>query len=106
LEEKDESWWEETVNFFDVKRSRTWIMTRRLAHTAHHRGQQTALLRMLRHDPHSTYGPTADTGGLLQNQAPTIYAYQDTGTLLKEESGGRNKSPLPGPGEKPATERP
>ena len=106
LEGKDESWWEETVDFFDVKRSRTWIMTRRIAHTAHHRGQQTALLRMLRHDLHSTYGPTADTGGLMQNQAPTIYTYQSTGALLKEESGGRNKSPLPGPGDKPVTERP
>ena len=106
LEGKDESWWEEIVDFFDAKRTRAWVMMRRIAHTAHHRGQQTALLRMLNHDLHSTYGPTADTGGLMQNQAPTVYAYSDAGTLLKEESGGRNKRPLPGTGEKPATERP
>jgi uncharacterized damage-inducible protein DinB len=106
LAEKDESWWEETVDFFDAKRTRAWVMTRRIAHTAHHRGQQTALLRMLGHDLHSTYGPTADTGGLMQNQAPTIYAYSDVGTLLEEESGERRRNPLPGPGERPATERP
>jgi len=106
LAEKDEGWWEENVDFFEVKRTRAWVLTRRIAHTAHHRGQQTALLRMLRHDLHSTYGPTADTGGLMQNHAPTIYAYSDVGALLRGESGGRNKSPLPGPGEKPATERP
>ena len=39
------------------------------------RGQQMALLRMLGRDVHSNYGPTADTGGLMQNQARTIYAY-------------------------------
>jgi uncharacterized damage-inducible protein DinB len=106
LAEKDESWWEETVAFFEAKRTRAWIMTRRIAHTAHHRGQQTTLLRVLNHDLHSTYGPSADTGGLLQNEAPVIYAYSDIGTLLEEESAQRNKNPLPGPGEKPATERP
>jgi hypothetical protein len=37
-------------------------MLRRLTHTAHHRGQQMAMLRMLGRDLHSNYGPTADTG--------------------------------------------
>ena len=37
----------------------------------HHRGQQMAILRMLGRDLHSNYGPTADTGGLMQNHAPT-----------------------------------
>lgn len=106
LAEKDDAWWEESVDFFDVKRSRTWVMTRRIAHTAHHRGQQTALLRMFNRDLHSTYGPSADTGGLLQNQAPVIYAYADVGTLLKEEASERHKNPLPGPGSNPPTERP
>ncbi len=101
-----EGWWEEVVPFFDVERPRTWIMVRRVAHTAHHRGQQTALLRMRGRDLHSTYGPTADTGGLMQQQAPTIYAYPDEGGLLAgEESGGR-KAKLPGPGPVPPTERP
>ena len=103
---KPEAWWEEVVDFFEVKRSRAWIMTRRIAHTSHHRGQQTAIVRMLGRDLHSTYGPTADTGGLMQNKAPVIYAYPDVATLLDEEAAERRKAMLPGPGEKPATERP
>lgn len=106
LRGKPEAWWEEVVDFFEVKRSRAWIMTRRIAHTSHHRGQQTAIVRMLGRDLHSTYGPTADTGGLMQNKAPVIYAYPDVATLLDEEAAERRKSALPGPGEKPATERP
>jgi len=106
LRGKDDAWWEEIVAFFDVRRSRAWVMTRRLNHTAHHRGQQMAMLRMLAHDLHSNYGPTADTGGLMQNHAPTIYAYPNLETLLKSESAGGSKSPLPGPGEKTPTERP
>ena len=47
-------------------------MTRRIAHTAHHRGQQMAMLRMLGRDPHSNYGPTAHTGELMAYHAPTI----------------------------------
>ncbi|HET7205975.1 MAG TPA: DinB family protein [Terriglobales bacterium] len=106
LHTKDERWWEEEVNFFDVRRSRAWIMTRRLTHTSHHRGQQMAMLRMLGRDLHSNYGPTADTGGLMQNHAPTIYAYSDVDMLLKAEDGVGAKAPLPGPGGKPVTERP
>lgn len=105
LEQKNEAWWEEMVDFFEVKRSRAWVMTRRIAHTSHHRGQQTTLLRMVNHDLHSTYGPSADTGGLMANKAPVIYAYPDVTTLLEEESGDRKKSPLPGPGDEPPTER-
>ena len=44
---KDDPWWEGETRFFDVRRSRAWVITRRLTHTAHHRGQQLALLRML-----------------------------------------------------------
>ncbi|HSF17794.1 MAG TPA: DinB family protein [Vicinamibacteria bacterium] len=107
LRDKPDSWWEEEVRFFEVIRSRAWIVTRRIAHTAHHRGQQTALLRMLGRDLHSTYGPTADTGGLMQNQASVVYAYRDLDTLLDEEKGGtRRKASLPGPGEASPTERP
>jgi uncharacterized damage-inducible protein DinB len=58
----DAAWWEEDVAFFDVWRSRAWIMVRRIAHTSHHRGQQMAMLRMLGRQVYSTYGPTADTG--------------------------------------------
>ncbi|HXL21321.1 MAG TPA: DinB family protein [Candidatus Dormibacteraeota bacterium] len=103
---KDEAWWEGETQFFDVARSRAWVMTRRIAHTAHHRGQQMAMLRMLAHDLHSNYGPTADTGGLMQNHAPTIYAYANLPALLDGEAAGGEKSKLPGGGEKPVTERP
>jgi len=106
LREKSDAWWEELTDFFEVKRSRAWVLTRRIAHTSHHRGQQAAMLRMLARDLHSNYGPTADTGGLMQNKAPVIYAYPDTPTLLEEEAGARRKAPLPGPGDKPPTERP
>jgi len=106
LREKNETWWEEEVAFFDVRRTRAWVMTRRLTHTSHHRGQQIAMLRMLGHDLHSNYGPSADTGGLMANHAPTIYAYPNLEALLKGEAAGGAKSRLPGPGDKPATERP
>jgi uncharacterized damage-inducible protein DinB len=106
LKSKDEGWWEGETNFFDVKRSMAWVMTRRIAHTAHHRGQQMAMLRMLGHDLHSNYGPTADTGGLMQNHAPTIYAYEDLESLLRDLEFGEAKKKLPGAGGKPVTERP
>jgi uncharacterized damage-inducible protein DinB len=106
LREKSESWWEEITNFFDVQRSRAWVMTRRISHTAHHRGQQMAMLRMLGRNLHSNYGPTADTGGLMQNHAPTIYAYSNLNDLLNAEAHGGAKGPLPGSTGKPVTERP
>ena len=106
LREKRETWWEEDTHFFDVRRSRAWVMTRRMTHTSHHRGQLMAMLRMLGHELHSNYGPTADTGGLMQNQAPTIYAYPDVATLLNGESAGGAKAALPGASARQVTERP
>jgi uncharacterized damage-inducible protein DinB len=103
---KSEPWWEEETKFFDTRRSRAWVMTRRITHTSHHRGQLMAMLRMLGRDLHSNYGPTADTGGLMQNHAPTIYAYASLDALLKGEAAGGAKTPLPGAGGKPVTERP
>jgi len=81
-------------------------MTRRMTHISHHRGQQLALLRMLGPEEYSNYGPTADTGGLMQNHAPTIYAYPNLQDLLEGETAGGRKAKLPGPGDKPVTERP
>ena len=101
-----EAWWAEPVAFFDVRRSRAWVMVRRLAHTAHHRGQQMAMLRMLGRELHSNYGPTADTGGLMQHHAPTIYAYPTVAALLDGESRGGGKAPLPPPADRAVTERP
>jgi uncharacterized damage-inducible protein DinB len=106
LQKKEISWWEADAKFFDVVKSRAWIMTRRLTHTSHHRGQQMAMLRMLGRSMHSNYGPTADTGGLMQNHAPTIYAYSGLESLLQNEAVGGNKSVLPGCAGKPVTERP
>jgi len=106
LQQKSDAWWQEETTFFDVRRSRAWVMTRRLTHTSHHRGQQMAMLRMRGRDLHSNYGPTADTGGLMQNHAPTIYAYADLDALLRGEAAGGKKSPLPGSGDKAVTERP
>ncbi len=106
LQENDEIWWEEQTRFFDVNYLRAWVMVRRMTHTAHHRGQLTAMLRMLGRELHSTYGPTADTGGLMQNHAPTIYAYPDLEALVEGETAGGAKAPLPGPGDRSPTERP
>jgi uncharacterized damage-inducible protein DinB len=106
LRRTDERWWEETATFFDVQRTRAWVMTRRLTHTSHHRGQQMAMLRMLGRALHSSYGPTADTGGLMQQQAPTIYAYASLQALLDGERRGGAKVPLPGASGKTVTERP
>lgn len=102
LQMKDETWWEAETKFFDVQRSRAWVMVRRIAHTSHHRGQLMAMLRMLSREVHSNYGPTADTGGLMANHAPTIYAYASVGELLRDGA----KTNLPGAGGKVVTERP
>lgn len=63
LRQKPDSWWEETVMFFDVPRSRAWVMVRRMNHSTHHRGQLVVYLRLLEHRVTSVYGPTADTDG-------------------------------------------
>jgi uncharacterized damage-inducible protein DinB len=99
---KDDAWWEDDAGFFKTRRSRAWIMVRRISHTAHHRGQQMTLLRVLNRELYSNYGPTADTGGLPQNQAPVIYAYADLAALLS----GAPKTPLPAPVSIPVSERP
>jgi uncharacterized damage-inducible protein DinB len=106
LRDRLEPWWEEHTRFFDVRRSRALVMTRRMTHTSHHRGQLMAMLRMLGHDLHSNYGPTADTGGLMQSHAPTIYAYPSVTALLAGESTGGAKTVLPGPSGTQVTERP
>jgi uncharacterized damage-inducible protein DinB len=106
LNAMSETWFEESTQFFDVARNRAWVLMRRVAHSAHHRGQLTSYLRMLGHELYSTYGPTADTGGLAQNGAHVIYQYPDIDTLLKAEGVGGQTPALPGPGDKSPTERP
>jgi uncharacterized damage-inducible protein DinB len=106
LRAKPESWFEQQTKFFDVARSRAWVLTRRITHTSHHRGQQMAMLRMLGRDLHSNYGPTADTGGLMQNHAPTVYAYGGLAALLDGEARGGQKTVLPAKATGAVTERP
>jgi uncharacterized damage-inducible protein DinB len=106
LAAKPDEWFEGTSAFFDVERSRAWILTRRLTHSAHHRGQLTVYLRLWGQALYSTYGPTADTGGLFQHRAPVIYRYESVERLLGGEAAGGEFPPLPGPGAHPVTERP
>lgn len=106
LRTKGETWWDEVTSFFDVQRTRSWIFMRRLTHSAHHRGQLTVYLRLLGKPLYSTYGPTADTGGLFAGGARTIYRYQSSEALLASEAEGGTWPPLPGPGARPPTERP
>jgi len=101
---KPDDWWEGPTRFFEVERSRAWVVVRRIAHTAHHRGQLTAMLRAWGRELHSPFGPTADTGGLPVNSAPTIYPYPSIDDLIDGERAGGRKSPLPGPGSHPSTE--
>jgi uncharacterized damage-inducible protein DinB len=106
LESKPDEWFEEETGFFDVRRSRAWVLTRRFTHSAHHRGQLTVYLRLWGQSLYSTYGPTADTGGLFQNQAQVVYRYASIEDLIDRERSGGEWPPLPGPGEKSPTERP
>ena len=106
LASKPDTWFEEETGFFDVRRSRAWVLTRRFTHSAHHRGQLTIYLRMWGQALYSTYGPTADTGGLFQNQAQVVYRYASIDDLIERERSGGEWPPLPGPGEKSPTERP
>ena len=106
LASKPDEWFEEETGFFDVRRSRAWVLTRRFTHSAHHRGQLTVYLRMWGQALYSTYGPTADTGGLFQNQAQVVYRYASIDDLIERERSGGEWPPLPGPGEKSPTERP
>lgn len=94
LGSKADAWFEEPAAFFEVERTRAWVLTRRFTHSAHHRGQLTAYFRVWGLPLYSTYGPTADTGGLPKDGARTIYASGDEGP------------PLPPRGSAPVTERP
>jgi len=106
LRTKPVAWWDATTTFFDVERTKAWVMIRRLVHSAHHRAQLTVYLRLLDRPLYSTYGPTADTGGLFLQQAPTIYRYDSIDGLLEAERSGGEWPPLPGSGDTPPTERP
>ena len=106
LEKKPDSWYEAEVDFFDVRRSRAWVLTRRLTHTAHHRGQLNAYVRLWGQPLYSTYGPTADTGGLPASGATVVYLAPTVEELLRTVADGGASPALPGPGDVAPTERP
>jgi len=105
METKDDEWFEQQASFFDVDRSRAWILTRRLLHSAHHRAQLQTCLRAWGLALYSTYGPSADTGGLAANGARVIYRYPSVEAILVGEAEHVETAPLPGPGVKPVSER-
>ena len=105
LESAADTWFEEETLFFDVRRSRAWVLSRRFTHSAHHRGQLTVYLRLWGDALYSTYGPTADTGGLAKTGGRVIYRYASAEDLLEKESRGGDWPALPGPGTAPPTER-
>jgi uncharacterized damage-inducible protein DinB len=106
LRMQPDDWFEAETTFFDVVRSRAWVLTRRFTHSAHHRGQLTAYLRPWGLSLYSTYGPTADTGGLFQNGARVVYRYASIEDLLAREPDGGVAPDLPPPTGTPVTERP
>ena len=105
LEAVADAWFEEETMFFDVSRTRAWVLARRFTHSAHHRGQITVYLRLWGDALYSTYGPTADTGGLAKTGGRVIYRYASAEDLLEKESRGGDWPALPGPGTAPPTER-
>jgi hypothetical protein len=106
LDAKPDAWFEETTKFFDADRTRAWILTRRFTHSAHHRGQLTVYLRLWGQSLYSTYGPSADTGGLPKNGARVLYRYSSIEELIAAEERGGDWPELPDIGNSPVTERP
>ena len=105
LRQKPDAWFLEPTTFFDVTRSRAWVLLRRLTHSAHHRGQLTTYIRLWGRPLFSTYGPTADTGGLPKHGATVVYRYDSVEDLLAHD-GRDGERVLPGPGTASPTERP
>lgn len=103
LDAQPDAWFEQETQFFEVRRSRAWVLTRRFTHSAHHRGQLTAAIRAWAQPLYSTYGPTADTGGLPKDGARVIYRFEDAATVVQ---GTQPPPALPEPSGKPVTERP
>ena len=97
LEQQDDDWFEASTQFFDTVRSRAWVLTRRLTHSAHHRGQLTMYLRLWGEALFSTYGPTADTGGLPADGAAVTYRYGSIDELLEAQRTGGPGNVLIGP---------
>ena len=61
IESQPDAWFEAETTFFEVQRSKAWVLTRRLTHSAHHRGQLSSYLRAMGGKVPEIYGPSADT---------------------------------------------
>ena len=96
LQEKDEIWWEEETQYFDVNYLRAWVVVRRMTHTAHHRGQLTAMLRMLGRELHSTYGPTGGYRGLNAKSRPNDICISRPGGTHRRRNRRRSQGPVAG----------
>jgi uncharacterized damage-inducible protein DinB len=103
LETQSDAWFEEETQFFDLRRSRAWVLTRRFTHSAHHRGQLSAAVRAWGQPLYSTYGPTADTGGLPKDGGRVIYRFEDAEAIVK---GTQPPPELPARSGAAVTERP
>ncbi len=79
LAKQEDAWWLEKRPFFDTERERIWIFWRRVLHTAHHRTQLTAYLRMLEKPVPATYGPTADVSWAGADPTNTVEAARRAG---------------------------
>lgn len=106
LRKCDDRWFEDETGFFEVRRPRAWVFTRRLTHSAHHRGQLTTLIRVWGQSLYSTYGPTADTGGLPKNGARVVYRFASVDAVLQSMKGEGGPPPeFPKPNDEAVTER-
>ena len=83
LRQKPDEWFLESTAFFDVTRTRAWVLLRRLTHSAHHRGQLTAYIRVVGPAALLASGLTADAGRLqAKDGATVVYRYDSIEDLL------------------------
>ena len=98
LRTKDEEWWEGETTFFDVRRSRAWVMTRRMTHTSHHRGQQLALLRVLGREEYSNYGSNRRYWGVDAKPCPDNLRLPRPARSIRRRSRRRAEDEVARPG--------
>ena len=100
LRSRPESWWEGETRFFDTIPGRGRGSSSGASRTRpHHRGQQMAMLRMLKPRPaQQTTGRPPIRVGLPQNHAPVVYAYPDLAALLAGRARGRTQGDASRPG--------
>jgi hypothetical protein len=106
LRQKPDEWFQQVTKFFAVDRTRSWILLRRKTHSAHHRAQLIVYLRLLGKQLDSTYGPTADTGGLPANKLTWSTATHRSRNCSMRKRAAENFRSCRGAGGLSPTERP